>query len=206
MYKAGITALAAMAFAAIAPITAHAKVISHFKGDGAFASASDYAPDGKSVNLYVSQGGSAQSTQTYLEYYSTSCDSSSWVCTGITGSGLIPNNAFSVSPQKGNLSVNLSGLPGFSAVRWTFNRNTWEYTESPVGLGAISVAWKSSGVSSQKSTGTSTTTYLNTTWKTVGQYSSTDAFANGTVNGEQWTNVYGNIGTNSSNERYMERN
>lgn len=205
MFKAGIPALAAMAFAALAPISAHAKVISHFNGNGSFASVYDYASDGKSLNLYVTQGGTSQSTQTYLDFSSSNCDTVGVTCQGVTGSGLIPNRSFSASAKGATLSVNLSGLQGFNAVQWSYNWSTGEYSESPVDLGTITSAWKSSGLSSQKFTGTYTSTYLNTTLKSTGQSTSSDALVALSALGQQWSGLFGSIGTNSNNDRTMER-
>lgn len=205
MFKAGIPALSAMAFAATAPISVHAKVVSHFNGNGAYASVYDYGSDGMSINLYVTQGGTRQAAETYLDFSTSNCDSLGSACEGVSGWGLIPNNSFSASAKSATLSVNLSGLPGFNAVQWRYDWSTGSYSESPIDPGTISSTWKSSGLSSQKFIGTSTSTYLNTTLKSTGQSSYSDAVANVSILGQQLGGAYGSIGTNSNNDRTMER-
>jgi hypothetical protein len=206
MNKAGITASTALALAALAPMGAHAKGVSHFNGNGAFANAYDYGPDGNGLNLYVSQGGTPQSAQTYMDFNSSFCDTlQRTVCEGVSGAGLIPNKSFSATAKGATLSVNLSGLQGFNAVRWRYDLGTGEYSETPFDPGTISLAWKASGLFSQKFIGTTTTTYLNATVKSQGQSTGADALANGSVLGQEWNGVTGTIGTNSNNDRYMER-
>lgn len=198
------------AFAALSlgTLSAEAKVLSHFNGNGAFASA--YAKGdggGKDYSgVYVTQGGTNQAPVTYLSYFASTCDTSALICTGIEGNGPIPNKDFTASGKNASLSTNTSSNQNFYAVKWTYNYATGEYTESTVNLGYITVSWKSSGLYAFKSIGTSTSTYLNTTWKSTGQSTSADATVTGSVGGTPLNSAGGSIGTNSNNDILMERN
>jgi hypothetical protein len=203
-----LSAYSALAALSLGALSAEAKVISHFNGNGAFANA--YAKGdggGKDYSgVFVSQGGTNQSPQTYLNYYSSTCDTASQICTGIQGNGQIPNKDFTSSSKNASLSTNTSSNQNFYAVKWTYNYATGEYTESQINLGYITVTWKSSGLSAFKAVGTTTSTYLNTTWKSTGQSSSSDATVTGSVGGTPLNSGVGNIGTNSNNDILIERN
>ncbi|MBW8890117.1 MAG: hypothetical protein JF616_20370 [Fibrobacteres bacterium] len=203
-----LTICSALATVSLGALSAEAKVLSHFNGNGAFADAYFQGDGGgkdySSIN--VTQGGTHQAPATDLNYYAAFCDTASTICSGISGNGQIPNKDFSASGKSASLSTNTASNQNFYAVKWTYNYATQEYSESQINLGVIAVNWKSSGLSSFRSTGTSTSTYLNTTWKSTGQSSYTDAAASGTVGGTPLNAAGGSIGTNSNNDIVIERN
>lgn len=204
-----LSAFSALAALALGAISAEAKVLYHFNGNGAFANAYFYSDGGSDYsNINVSQGGTNQAPATYLNYYSSNCDSASGsaICSGIQGFGQIPNKDFTVSSKNATLSTNTASNANFYAVKWTYNMTTGEYTESQINLGYFSVNWKSSGFYSSKFIGTNTNTYLNTTWKSTGQSTSADASVSGSVGGTPLNAAGGDIGTNSNNDIYIERN
>ena len=207
MNRSKLSALSALAALSLGAMSAQAKVIYHFNGNGASADAFMYGDGGgKDYSaLKVSQGGTNQSPTTYLSYYSALCDTASTICTGIEGSGQIPNRDFTASSKSASLSTNAGSNPDFWAVKWTYNYSTGTYSESPISLGYFSLNWKTSGLASSKTVGTTTSTYLNETWKSTGQSSSAEATVTGSVGGTPFIAAGGRIGSNSNNDLIMER-
>jgi hypothetical protein len=138
-------------------------------------------------------------------YYSTTCDYLAGICEGITGSGQIPVQDFTANGKSATLTTNTASDPSFYAFKWTINYNTGVYTDSSISLGSINLTWKGSNLSSSQFIGISTSTVLNTTWKSVGRSTSSSATVSGTFSGNpvMWTSA--NIGTNFNNDFTMER-
>ena len=204
-----LSAFSALAVLALGAISAEAKVLSHFNGNGAFANAyfnSNGAGGYSTIN--VSQGGTNQAPATYLNYYASNCDtvSGNVICSGTQAYGQIPNKDFTSSSKEATLSTNTASIENFYAVKFTYNLTTGEYSESPISLGYFGLSWKSNGIYSDKFIGTSTKNWLNTTWKSTGQTSSAAASVSGSVGGTPLDVIFGDIGMNSNNDVYMERN
>jgi hypothetical protein len=206
MNKVTLSAISTLGCLSLAAMTAEARVVQHYKTNGAFASFSAYGEGKDYISFSVSKGGSTQAPETYASYYSSDCDWEIGLCQGINAFGKIPNQDFVASSKSAALNTNTAGNPDFHAYAWSYNSYTGEYSESPVSLGAIDLSWKSSGEHTSKFVGTMSDTYLNFTWKSTGQSSQSHATVTGTIGGEPVNGFYSYIGTNSNNDRYNERN
>lgn len=195
-----VSALGALA---LGVIPAEAKVLYHFNGNGAYAGA--YGNGKVYTGLEVSQGGTPRADTVSLHYYTSDCDTLGGPCTGIEAYGPIPGRDFNANGKNATLSTNTSSNPNFTARQWTYDPSTGQYSESPIDLGTIKVDWKSSGLSSTRSVGTTISTYLNTTTKSTGQAAYTDASVSGTVGGIPLDVYGGQVGTYSNNEISVER-
>jgi hypothetical protein len=204
MNKVWISSLSTALGLSFACLSAEAKVVGQFNGNGSFADVVSYDDNGKS-GLSVSESRSGGSVSVYLSYNSSSCDPVSGICRGITAFGPIPKGDFNTSAKGASLATNTSANANFSSVKWTYNYNTGDYSETPLSLGVINVDWKSNGISSYKSIGTSTSTNLNITVKSTGQTSWSDASAIGTLGGAPLSGAYARFGSNSNNEITIER-
>jgi hypothetical protein len=205
MNRMTVAALSALGFLSLTAMAAEAKVVWQFKSNGAYAGFDSYSEDGDYASLSVSKGGTSTAPETFLSYYNSSCDWVSGLCQGVSAYGRIPNGDFSANSRSATLKSNTAGIPDFYASHWSYNYYTGEYSESQGSLGIINLSWKATGISSSKGVGTSSSTYLNLTWKSTGQYSQADASVTGTIDGEAVQSYTGGIGTNSNNERYLEK-
>jgi hypothetical protein len=206
MNKNKLVALSALGLLSLGSLSAEAKVLSHFNGNGAFADAFQGGKEDGYAYLNVGQGGTSQSMYTYLNYYSASCDWSTGICQGVAANGQIPNQDFNAQSKNATLSTNPVNGPDFSAVKWTYDMNSGTYSESPITLGPISVSWKANGVNTYKAVGNTMNTYLNISWKSVGQSTSASASVTGSIAGAALDSFGGDIGTNSNNDILIERN
>jgi len=136
-------------------------------------------------SLNVTRGGPPGDPQTFLYYFIEQCDDA-FHCSSSNGSGLIPNQDFSVSGKAAQLNTNTDGNPSFST-----------YGAAPPG--PISVSWQDNGLSQQSTSGTleqSTPTFRR---RQTGTFQSGSADASGSVLG--WfslASVEGQIGSSSS--------
>jgi hypothetical protein len=205
MNRMTVAAISALGFLSLTAMAAEARVVWQFKSNGDFASLDSYQGGNDYLSLSVSKGGTAQAPETYLNYYRSDCDWYAGVCEGVNAYGLIPNRDFSGSTNTASLNTNTSANSAFTATRWTYNSLTGEYSETPTSLGTLNLSWKSSGVSRSKYVGSSSSTYLNFSWRSTGQASQSQASVTGTINGEAVDSNDGSVGTNSNNERYLEK-
>jgi hypothetical protein len=205
MKRMTVAAISALGCLSLAAMTAEARVVWHYKTNGAFAGFESSKGGDDYASFSVSKGGTLQAPETYINYYRSGCDWESGICQGVNAYGRIPNGHFSASAKSATLNTNTAGNPDIYASRWTYNYYTGEYSESPTTLGALNLAWKSTGISTSKGVGSYTNTYLNFTWKSTGQYSQADASVTGTIDGESVEAFLGSIGTNSNNDLSLEK-
>ncbi len=161
----------------------------HFVSEGDFGSVNWFTSD-QFGNfsfgfLSANEGGSVTAPQVSLFYFIVRF-TGGFCCTFISGFGLIP-------------SANLTGGTGMSAL--TLNTNTAtdpNFFVFPAGSGGpISLQWKESSAFEFSSTGTSELRFGNTTFRTIGNSSSSSATVTGSVLGQVIPQgAFGQMGTN----------
>ena len=191
MLKVTIRGLVSAAIAVcLAAATASAQPnVTRFKSNGDFGDA--YFGSGSiACSVYVASGGSAQNTQTYLQYY---CYNGSTPLA--VGWGFIPNKSLQGSPNRLILEVDTSTVAGF--------------THDAGSGGSISLQWLPDGVSQYRTSGTQ-----HSTWRTLGMarhqsgtWSQASANVSGSLLGIDPTQVFqASVGQNNSVTIEFEKN
>ncbi len=205
MNSLALSAFSAIACMALGAQSLEAKVIGHFKADGAFADLAIDSDPSEYATLGVYRGGTPQSPVTYLNYFVLDCNEDKTICSGVSAFGAIPNGDFTQSNRHASLLTNTSANPNFSSYSWITNSITGEVSQTPINLGTFDLKWLASDVSSYKSIGVTSESHLDFTWKSTGQATGSSAVATGTVAGEALSSTNASLGSNSNNEISMER-
>ena len=135
-------------------------------------------------SLNVTRGGPPGDPQTFLFYFIEQCEDA-FHCSISNGSGLIPNQDFSVTGKAAQLNTNTDGNPSFST-----------YGATPPG--PISVSWQDNGLSQQSTSGTLEQSTPAFRRRQTGTFRSGSADANGSLLGFSLASVEGGIGSSSN--------
>ena len=188
---------------------AHAKgaEITRFKSNGANANHNSFngttAFDiGVSTN---SQTGSA--TTTFLSFNTQTCTADFSVCSGVFGSGNIPNADFSVNGANATLNTNTNTNPNFTVFNYVQDNINGTFTTSPGTGGIVSISWKKNGLQSSGFKGTSFFISHVFTHTNTGEQESDSATSTGTLLGQPLPATQNSfIGTSKTRDTVITRN
>jgi hypothetical protein len=135
---------------------AHAgAVVAQSKANGAMASHNSF--DGTTAyDLGVNRNDTSSGTTTFLSFNTQTCTADFSVCSGLFGSGNIPNGDFSASTGTASLNTNLATNSGFQVFNYVSDFANGIFTQTPAVAGIVIVNWKKIPRQSSSFTGTST--------------------------------------------------
>ena len=154
--------------------------MTHFKASGARASLNSFNGT-TAYDLSVNRDDSGTTLTTFLSFVTQQCDATFTVCSGVFGSGNIPNSDFNASTGTANLNTNLATNPGFQLINYVQDNANGTFTSSPAVRGIVNVNWKKVPRQSSSMTGTQTLVSGGFSTKFTGTQTSDSATATGTV-------------------------
>ena len=178
--------------------------VSHNKSNGGNAFHNSF--DGTTAyDLNASVNTSGNSTSTFLAYDTQTCNSDFSVCTGIFGSGNIPNSDFSINGANATLNTNTATNPNFTVIN--FVQDATGFHTSPGVGGIVNISWRIDHLTSSSFTGTSTFSGGGFTHRSTGSQSFNSAKSTGTFLGVTLPTVSSSsIGTTSNMDTVIIRN
>jgi hypothetical protein len=154
--------------------------VAHFKSNGGNAFHNSF--DGTtSYDLNASVNTSGGTTTTFLAYDTQTCNADFSVCTGIFGSGNIPNSDFTMNGANATLNTNTATNPNFTVINFVSDADGFHVTPGVGGI--VNISWRIDHLTASSSTGTSTFTGGGFTHKNTGSSSFNSAKSTGTFLG-----------------------
>jgi hypothetical protein len=181
--------------------------VAHFKSNGANASHNSFngttAFDlGVSTNTQPSSG-----TTTFLSFNTQTCAPDFSICSGVFGSGPIPNADFSVNGANATLNTNTNTNPNFTVFNYVQDNINGTFTTSPGVGGIVAINWKKNGLFSTDFKGTSSFVSHAFTHSNTGEQISDSATATGALLGQPLPSMQSSfIGTAKSKDTIISRN
>ena len=182
---------AGMLAIALAVSHVHAAEVTRFTANGDAVAGNIFDPVGGGMGyLNVYRTGTAASPTTSLALFFEHCDDVTALCTGVYGSGQIPNNDFRVNAFHASVTTN-----NFTAVSY-IRPLSGDATSVTVITGDIKFSWEKSGDYAGESQGTSQTTTPTVTLIQTGRHTYVYADGSGSFFGlPQLVGHFNTIGT-----------
>lgn len=178
--------------------------VAHFKSNGGNAAHNSF--DGTTAfDMNVQMNVQSSGTTTFLAYDTQTCNSDFSVCTGVFGSGMIPNSDFTMNGANAALNTNTASNPNFTVINFVSD-STGFHTSPGVG-GILNISWRMDHLTSSSFTGTSVFTSGGFSHKNTGTQSFASAKATGTFLGVPLPTLFANssIGTSKSTDSVINR-
>jgi len=177
--------------------------VAHFKSNGANASHNSFNGT-TAFDFNASVNTSGNTTTTFLAYDTQTCNADFSVCSGVFGSGNIPNADFKVSGANATLNTNTATNPNFTVIN--FVSDSTGFNTTPGVGGILNVSWQMNHQTATFFKGTSTFTGGGFSHTNIGENSFDSATATGTFLGMPLpTQQSSAIGSSKSTDTVINR-
>jgi hypothetical protein len=175
------------------------KEVTKFKANGAMATHNSNSGT-TAYDLAVNRNeATGTNTTTFFSFVTQTCTADFSVCSGIQGSGPIPNGDFKANGGTASLDTNLATNSGFQVFNYIQDNVNGTFTQTPGVGGIVTINWKKIPRRSTSFKGTAKTVSGGFTNKSVGEQDSDSADTTGILLGVPLPTVSTSfIGTNKS--------